>query len=217
MKSNKALFLIAWLLVICSFALAAYFYPILPNNIVSHWNSIGQPNGYMPRSLGSFTLPVISLFILLIFTLIPYIDPLKANIKEFIGYYHGFMIVFMIFMLSIQLQVMLWNTGVQVATSIVAPAVAFGILLFYAGIMTEHTKRNWFIGVRTPWTISNDQVWEKTNRLGGKLFKLCGIIAAIGAIFGMYAILLIAVPIIASAVFLVIYSYILFSKDRQVR
>lgn len=214
MGLSRKLFFVAWFLVIASFALGAYFYPILPGSVATHWNSVGQPNGYMPKSLGSFIIPVISLFIMLIFTLIPRIDPLKENIKEFIGYYYGFMVVFIAFMLLVQLQVLLWDSGTPATNDLVIP-IALGILFFYAGILVEHAKRNWFIGVRTPWTLSNDRVWDKTNNIGGKLFKICGVIAIIGVAFGEYSVLVAVIPIILVAIFLAIYSYILFSNGKQ--
>jgi uncharacterized membrane protein len=89
-------------------------------------------------------------------------------------------------------------------------ALAIGIFFFYLGILLEKTKRNWFIGIRTPWTISSDYVWDKTNKLGGKLFKICGVICIVGVFFGNLAIWFILVPIIFSAVFLIFYSYIQF-------
>jgi len=54
---------------------------------------------------------------------------------------------------------------------------ALGILFYYCGILIENAKRNWFIGIRTPWTLSNEKVWERTHKIGGKLFKIAGLIA----------------------------------------
>lgn len=74
------------------------------------------------------------------------------------------------------------------------------------------TKRNWFVGVRTPWTLSNDEVWEKTNRLAGRLFQLAGLIALIGLLFPAYVVVLLIVPIVAASVFTVVYSYVLYAR-----
>ena len=59
---------------------------------------------------------------------------------------------------------------------------AFAVLLFYIGILIKHAKRNWFIGIRTPWTLSSDKVWDKTHALGGKLFQVSAVIT-LGGIF----------------------------------
>jgi len=77
----------------------------------------------------------------------------------------------------------------------------------------ENAKRNWFIGIRTPWTLSSDGVWKKTNLIGGKLFKIAGIIAIIGSFFQDYIIFFIIVPIISIAIFTIVYSYIEYQKE----
>ncbi len=56
-----------------------------------------------------------------------------------------------------------------------------GLLFYYIGVLMENAERNWFIGIRTPWTLSSDRVWRQTNRLGGRLFRAAGIAAMLGA------------------------------------
>ncbi|MEM1558578.1 MAG: SdpI family protein [Candidatus Bathyarchaeia archaeon] len=58
--------------------------------------------------------------------------------------------------------------------------IGIGLLLFYTGILCENAKKNWFIGIRTHWTLSSDRVWETTHKLGGKLFKTTGVIGILG-------------------------------------
>ena len=77
----------------------------------------------------------------------------------------------------------------------------------------ENSDRNWFIGIRTPWTLSSDRVWKRTNRLGGKLFKIAGIAAIFGAFFPGLAIYFIVVPAIFVAGITVVYSYIEYQKE----
>jgi uncharacterized membrane protein len=88
-------------------------------------------------------------------------------------------------------------------------------LFFYCGVLCERAKRNWFIGIRTPWTLSSDRVWEKTHRVGGKLFKIAGVIALIGAMFQRYAVFLVIVPAIAVAVFTIVYSLVIYQREKQ--
>jgi uncharacterized membrane protein len=91
---------------------------------------------------------------------------------------------------------------------------AFGILFFYCGILIEKVKRNWFIGIKTPWTLSNEKVWDKTHQLGGKLFKIVGIIAFLGIIFPNYTFFLILFPVIAVSIYTVVYSYFEYQKEK---
>ncbi len=81
-----------------------------------------------------------------------------------------------------------------------------------SGVMMENAKRNWFIGIRTPWTMSSDSVWNKTHAIGGKLFKISGGIAFLGVLFPDYAFFLVIAPIILSALYVTAYSYFEYKK-----
>ncbi len=92
---------------------------------------------------------------------------------------------------------------------------ALGILFYYAGILVENAKRNWFIGIRTPWTLSSEKVWDKTHKIGGKLFKIAGIIALLGILFQKYALFFVLVPIISVAIYTIVYSYFEYQKETK--
>ena len=77
----------------------------------------------------------------------------------------------------------------------------------------RQAKRNFFIGIRTPWTLSSDHVWDETHRLGSILFIASGILALFGAFFPDYAIWFILVPVLGSTLFLLVYSYILYQRE----
>ena len=92
-----------------------------------------------------------------------------------------------------------------------------GILFIAIGLMLRKAKRNFFIGIRTPWTLSSDSVWDKTHQLGSILFMVSGAFAIIGGIFGgMTAFWLMFAPLIGSTIFLVIYSYVLYRNETKV-
>lgn len=202
------------LIILLSFILAIYLYPKMPEQMASHWNAQGQVDDYISKFWGLFLMPIISLAMLLLFFLIPKIDPLKANIEKFRKYFDWFIVLLIIFLFYIYLLSLFWNLNFRFnMTRMMIPAL--GILFFYMGILTENAKMNWFIGVRTPWTLSNEKVWDKTHRIGGKLFKISGIIALLGLFLPRYAIFLVIVPVILSAVYLLVYSY--FEYQKQVR
>lgn len=89
---------------------------------------------------------------------------------------------------------------------------AFAVLFYYAGILMSHAKQNWFVGIRTPWTMSNELVWNKTHKIGGKLFKLTGLISLLSLILPDLSIFFILVPILFTTVFVFVYSYIEYQK-----
>lgn len=166
----------------------------------------------MSKFWGTFLFPLILVGLALFFIIIPLIDPLRENIKKFRKFYDGFIVLFLIFMLSMHLFILLWNTGIQISPNVIMP-VGIGLLFFYIGILCENAKRNWFIGIRTPWTLSSDRVWYKTHKIGGNLFKIAGIIALIGIFFRNYAVFFILVPAISAAIYSIVYSYLEYQKE----
>lgn len=198
-------------IVILSFILALAFYSMLPENIITHWNANGDADGSSNKFIGLFLIPLISLALLILLYFIPKLDPLRKNINKFKRYYEFFILLLELFLLYMQFIVILANLG-YIPNIIAFLAPAMGILFFFIGVLIEKSKRNWFIGIRTPWTMSNDKVWHKTHALGGKLFKISGIIAILGVFFRDLAFFFIIVPVILSSIYLVIYSYLEYKK-----
>ena len=211
MKRTELFVLIA---VIISFVIGIYLYPQMPEQMASHWNAQGNVDGYMSRFLGVFLMPFVFVGLALLFITIPNIDPLKKNIEGFRKYYDGFIIIFFIFMLLVYVQTILWNLGTEISPNIVIP-IGLGFLFYYIGILFENAKRNWFIGIRTPWTLSSEKVWNKTHKIGSKMFKIAGIIVLTGFLFQKYIIYFTMVPVLFVAFYLVIYSHVEYQKEKK--
>jgi len=206
--------LLAMLLVILSFGVAFYFYNIMPDKLASHWDIHGQVNGYMPKFWGLFMMPFISLGMLILFFALPRIDPLKKNIEDFRNYYDWFIILILLFFLYIYKLTILWNLNYRFNMGqMLIPA--FAVLFFYTGILLEKSKMNWFIGIRTPWTLSSESVWKKTHKIGGLLFKISAILSLVGAAFPGYAFYFVLVPIILSTIYIFYYSYVQYLKENK--
>jgi uncharacterized membrane protein len=201
-------------IILISFAIGAYLYPQMPDPMPSHWNANGDVDGYMPKFWGLFLMPLFSLALLGLFLLIPRIDPLKANIQKFRGYFDRFILLIMAFFLYIYLLTLLWALGFTFQF-VLAMVPAFAILFYYAGILVENSKQNWFIGIRTPWTLSSERVWDKTHKLGGKLFKAAALIGLLGLVFQDYAIWLVILPVLFVAGYTIVYSYVEFQKEAR--
>lgn len=200
-------------LVAASFIVAMYLYPQMPEKMASHWNAAGEVDGDMPKAVALFLMPVMSLVFFFFFLLIPKIDPMKANIVKFRRYFDIFIFLFETFLFFIYSLTIAWNLGWRFdMTAAMMPALA--VLFYYMGIMIEKAERNFFIGIRTPWTLSSDRVWNKTHALGGKLFKAAAILTALGTFFPGYAIYLMLIPVIGVSVYLTVYSYVEFKKER---
>ena len=199
-------------IIILSFAIGIYYYPQMPEKLASHWNSQGKVDGYMSKFWGLFLMPIISVGMLLLFILIPRIDPLKSNILQFRKYYDGFVVLIMVFLFYLHLLTIFWNSGYKFnMITYLSPALA--ILFYYTGILIENAKRNWFIGIRTPWTMSSDKVWDKTHKIGGKWYKIAGVVTLLAIFFETYAIYIIVVPLIMVSIYTVVYSYFEYQKE----
>jgi uncharacterized membrane protein len=198
-------------LIVFSFAIGIYVYPQIPNMMASHWNTEGQVDGYMSKFWGLFLMPFAIVGLSLLFIIIPIIDPLKSNIEKFRVHYDRFIILLIFYLFLIHIFVIVWSFGYRF-NILYFMMPALGFLFYYAGILTENAKMNWFIGIRTPWTLSNEDVWNKTHKIGGMLFKIAGLIVFSGAFFSEYTIFFILVPILSVVVFTVIYSYVEYQK-----
>jgi len=200
--------------IIFSFALAVFCYPLMPEKMASHWSAAGEVNGYMPKFWGLFLMPIISLIIFALFVLIPKVDPLKANIAKFRKYFDGFIILLEVFLLYIYILTLIWNVGIKFDfTLAIIPAIA--LFFYYIGFLVEKSERNWFVGIRNPWTLSSEIVWKKTHKLGGKLFKIAGLIAFSGILFPKYAFLIFILPVIIFTVYITFYSYFEYKKEKK--
>ncbi len=179
--------------------------------MATHWNLSGVANGFSGRIFGLFFLPVLSIFLFALLICLPRTDPLQENVRKNRNVYGWLVFSILAFMSYIHLLVILWNAGFVFS---MGQSISLGLaFLFYAmGLAMERLERNWFAGIRTPWAINDDRVWKKTHYLGGKLFKACAAVAAIGSFFGEIALLLSIASAIASAIACAIYSYLEYLK-----
>jgi len=203
-------------IVTAFYIIAFIFYPKMPEQMASHWNAQGAVDGYMSRFLGLFLFPFIATGLTLLFIAIPLIDPLKSNIAKFRKYYDWFVVLFLLFFQYLYVLTILWNKNISFDL-MRALLPATGILFFYIGIMVLNAKRNYLVGIRTPWTLASDEVWNRTHLCGGRLLMAAGIIAAIGAIWPKYGLIFILVPILLVTLVSVVYSYVIYRKLTKIK
>lgn len=188
----------------------------LPEQMASHWNINDQVDGYMSKFWGVFLMPLITLGMLVLFLVIPNIDPLRANIAQFREVFNLFILLIVGFMVYIYALTLLWNLGYTTFGVGKAMMPALGVLFIFIGYMLRKAKRNFFIGIRTPWTLSSDRVWEETHRIGAVLFIISGALAFIGGFFGgTIAFWLLFAPLMGSTIFLLVFSYLLYQRENK--
>lgn len=213
MNTRTTTFLVL-LMIIAATIVGVVLWNRLPDPMASHWGPNDEVNGYMSKFWGVFLMPLITLGMFLLFLVIPSIDPLKANIAQFRDVFNLFIALIVAFMVYIYFLTLRWNLGYTNFGMSKAMLPAMGILFFFVGYMLRKAKRNFFIGIRTPWTLSSDRVWDETHRLGSVLFMISGALAFLGSFFGgMTAFWFLFVPLIASTLVTLVYSYLVYQKE----
>ncbi|HEY3476696.1 MAG TPA: SdpI family protein [Anaerolineales bacterium] len=214
--STRTTTIIALTLLVAATLAGLLLWNRLPDPMASHWNINDQVDGYMSKFWGVLLLPLITLGMILLFLVIPSIDPLKANIARFREEFNLFIVLMAGFMIYLYGLTLAWNLGYDNFRMSGAMLPAIGLLFIFIGYMLRKAKRNFFIGIRTPWTLSSDRVWEETHRIGAILFMISGVLAFIGGFLGgTAAFWMMFAPIIGSTIFLLVYSFVLYQQETR--
>ncbi len=214
--STRTTLIISLVLIVAAALVGILLWNQLPEQMASHWDVNDQVNGYMPKFWGLFLMPLVTLGMLVLFLVIPEIDPLKANIAQFREAFNLFIALIIGFMIYVHGLTLAWSLGYHNFKMSTAMLPFMGLLFIAIGFMLRKAKRNFFIGIRTPWTLSSDRVWDETHRLGAILFMASGVLAVIGGFFGgMVAFWMLFVPLIGSTLFLLVYSYVLYRRETK--
>lgn len=207
---------ISWIVIAFAFLLSVLFYNQVPDVIDSHWDSQGRVNGTMNRFWGMFLLPSMMVGLTILLSYLPKIDPLNPNFKDFQPYYFGFIIVFNIFMLLVHGYVILWNAKITTLNPSKFVIPITGALLYASGVLVNNARRNWFAGIRTPWTLSSETVWNKTHHFGGYIFKGAGILIFLSVLFPDNTMWIILPVTLGAALIPVLYSYVVYRQEQNV-
>ena len=186
----------------------------LPDPMPGHWNAAGEIDGYISKFWGVFLLPIISIALTGLFLIVPRIDPLKANIAQFRAAFNWFIVAFVVYILYLYILTLLAALGTLFnMTLMLLPAV--GLLFIGIGYLMSGAKRNFFIGIRTPWTLSSDTVWDKTHKLGSRLFMLGGVVTILCAFLGESGIWIMLVAMLGASFVPIVYSYVLYQRETK--
>lgn len=213
MNSYKVKFNWIIILLLAGFwGICASFYPSLPDQVPTHWNFQGEVDGYSHKSVTALIMPLLPLAIYILMTFTPRIDPKRQNYSKFGPSYERIRNLIVIIMVGITLLPLLSALGYAIEVDLLI-RIFIPVLFIALGNYMGKIKHNYFIGIKVPWTLASEEVWNKTHRLGGKLMVIGGIFAltgvfappTIGFVMVMTGILL---PFLVSGV----YSYLIYRK-----
>lgn len=209
MSKDRANFL-CYLFIVAAVAVAAWLYPELPDPMPSHWNADGEVDGWMSKPWGVAILPGMAIFVFIVFRLIPHMSPKGFRTESFSGVLNVMQVVFVAFSCFVAFLVLFAAKGVDVHVNQMMFG-GLGVLFIVLGNYLGKVRKNFFVGIRTPWTLASDEVWMRTHRLAGWTLIVMGIVFLAGAFVRVpvgwlvgLIVLLVLVPIV--------YSYFLYRR-----
>jgi uncharacterized membrane protein len=211
MKLNIKREILPMVVFIILLALTIHFYPTLPDKMPSHFNSSGAADNYSAKLPFMLILWGIIIALYLLLTFIPLLDPFWRSIKSKYGLFLLFRdFVLLFFAYIFVLTIIGGKTGNM---PVQALGIGFGMLCLFMGLWLPKLPRNFFFGIRTPWTLASDEVWKKSHTVGGWIFAAGGIILIILALLKVDAgISLVAVLVPTVLISGIIYPLAIYRK-----
>ncbi len=186
--------------------------PHLPPRVVTHWNAAGQPNGWSAPLAAVLLPPALALGIWLLLLLLPAIDPRRANYATFLGFYRGLRLAVVLVAAAAQAAT-LWAAAGHGTGGLPLTQLVVAALFVFVGNSLGRVRPNYFVGIRTPWTLANEEVWRRTHRFAAPLFVAGGLVAALGIVLpAAWRVVALIVGVAGAAVVSVVYSYFAFRR-----
>jgi uncharacterized membrane protein len=210
------------LILALPFIVLALLWNQIPDRVPSHWNARGQIDGYASKGFGTLLMPCINIVVALLIGLLPRIDPKlsKRDPESRASLMHTIKILRIAitgFESLIALAIILFAAklfpGRFDFTSVIC--IASGLLFAVLGNFMSKLRPNYFVGIRTPWTLESKDVWVKTHRLGGPLMVALGVVVMLaGLLLPPNIVLFVFLPaVLGYSAFVCFYSYSIHKKQ----
>ncbi len=187
---------------------AGLAWPAAPAQIPTHWGLDGQVNGYGGKFEALLLLPLIALLIYLIMLFAPRLDPGRLNYEKFAGAYTVLRLSVVALLAVIYGLILAAMRGRSVDMQRMAPLLV-GLFIVVIGSVIGKIQPTWFVGIRTPWTLSSRTSWEKTHRAAGKVVMVGGILLAAAGLSGSQATVIAASAVLGAGMLgVIVYSYL---------
>jgi uncharacterized membrane protein len=203
------------LIIAAAIAMSAAAYPRLPDRVPVHWGMSGQPDRLGSRFEGTVLLPFVMIAMWLLLRFLPRIDPRASNYAKMQSAYDFTVNATMTMLLLIHAMVLAAGLGYAVPVARIGP-ILLGALFVAIGNVLPRARPNWWFGIRTPWTLTNDRVWARTHRVGGYVMTAAGIMIIAGAALPdtwPFAVLIAASAI--AAIGTIVYSYVAWREETR--
>jgi uncharacterized membrane protein len=211
--SSRKIIILVLLIIACQIVISLIAYPFLPEQIPLHWNIQGQINSYGPKLMVLAGMPLVSALLFFGIRGLTMLGPRLGGIHQLtnLGWTEKMLIGLPLFMLAIQL------VTIAVALKMVTDSVFYfdllsGLVFIFLGNYMGKLRRNFWAGIRTPWTLVSDVSWERTHRLGGWLFVLAGFMFILSGFVPVLRVWGTMVMLALIVALLVVYSYVVYRR-----
>lgn len=171
-------------LFVIAIAFSLYMSQHLPDTVPTHWGLNGKPDQYGSKWTNLLLMPGVMVFLALLTPALAKISPRKFEVASFEETYGYAMFLCGGLMLALHIVIVQASTGEHLDMNRTMMFVLFAFFALLGNVMGK-IKQNFFMGIRTPWTLADERVWHATHRFAGRLWLVCGVIGAIGALLGV--------------------------------
>jgi uncharacterized membrane protein len=194
-------------------AFSAFVFAKLPEQVPMHWTFRGEVDRYGSRLNAAFLFPLLMIAVWGLMRIFPRIDPRRANYQKFADTY-DLVINSMIALFAVMHVVLLGAAlGWPISMERAVPAIV-GVQFLILGNALPRARPNWWFGIRTPWTLSNDRVWARTHRVGGYLLAGSGLVLIIAAVApSVWTLALGFAAVLAAGFGSLVYSYFAWKQE----
>lgn len=206
--------LFALLIIAAQILISLVTYPFLPDTVPTHWNAAGQVDSYAPKWVNALLFPLISIGVYVLIRVLlaasprlGYQNARRANLEIVNLIINGVLLL----MLVVQLVVTAISLGMNIDINFVV-ILSISFLFIFIGNYMGKLRRNFWAGIRTPWTLASDVVWERTHRFGGWLFVIGGLLGVIMSFVPFLRVWGFIVIMLAIVVILFVYSYVAYQR-----
>ena len=202
-----------WILMAANIVFSAAIYPRLPDPAPVHWNIHGQVDNYGPRWVAAGVFPACMVAVMALLLVLPRLGPFRENLESISTTYGRIMVTIALMMVAMNTIFLLASIGYALP---IGSSIALVVGLFFAllGNWMGKVPRNFYVGIRTPWTLANDTVWERTHRLGGRVMVAAGLLVAATSLFAsdIVCFIVLMASMAVTVIWALIYSYRLYRR-----
>lgn len=210
MTRDRANFL-SYLFILVTVAVAAYLYRDLPDPMPTDWNPMGKTDGYLAKPWGVIVLPLAPILVFFLIRLVPVFAPRRSRTQPFRTLLNLVQVGTVAFISFGSVLFLLHASGVDVHINQIIFA-AIGIVFIIAGQYVGAIRKDFLLGIRTPWTLTSEEVWARTHRMAGRFFIGMGLVCLFGALYQVPPEWVIGMVLVLAFV-PVVYSWFLYRQE----